>query len=136
MWGLLGICFVLSSNIVFIITTGTSTFVPYLAGILYSFAFTFFGCAMWATPGFVVPVYQLTTAYGMLSSLIASTIAITSISAGMIIDNFGYFLLLVFFITIFVVIILLIILLSVLEVVSENILLNVSGRSRIKSRIE
>ena len=54
----------------------------------------------------------------------------------MIIDNFGYFLLLVFFITIFVVIILLIILLSVLEVVSGNILLNVSGRSRIKSRIE
>ena len=81
MWGLLGICFAVSSNIVFIISrsTGTSTFVPYLDGILYSFAFTFFGCAMWATPGFVVPVYQLTTAYGMLSSLIASTIAFTSI---------------------------------------------------------
>ena len=63
MWGLLGICFAVSSNLVFIITTGTSTFVPYLGGILYSFAFTFFGCAMWATPGFVVPVYQLTTAY-------------------------------------------------------------------------
>ena len=136
MWGLLGICFAVSSNMVFVITTGTSTFVPYLGGILYSFAFTFFGCAMYATPGFVVPVYQLTTAYGMLSSLIASTIAFTNISAGMIIDSWGYLLLLFFFITIFVVIGLLIILLSILEVVSGNIQLNVYGKSRLKSRVE
>ena len=88
---------------------------------------------MYATPGFVVPVYQLTTAYGMLSSLIASTIAFTNIFAGMIIDSWGYLLLLFFFITMFVIISLLIVLLSVLEVFSENMLLNVPGKKRMKS---
>ena len=134
MWGLLGVFLAIISNLVFIITTSTSTFAPYLAAILYSFSYTFFGSAMWVTPGYIVPaVHQLTTAYGMLSSLIASTSVIANISAGVIIDHYGYLLLLFIFVITLVVIGLLSILLSVMEVVSGKVLLNGSGKSRMKS---
>ena len=134
MWGLLGVFLAIISNLVFIITTSTSTFAPYLAAILYSFSYTFFGSAMWVTPGYIVPaVHQLTTAYGMLSSLIASTSVIANISAGVVIDHYGYLLLLLTFVITLVVIGLLSILLSVMEVASGKVLLNGSGKSRMKS---
>ena len=133
MWGLVGISFAVFSNLIYIISTSTITFAPYLAVILYSFSFTFFGCAMYATPGYVVPEHQLTTAYGMLNSLHSSAVTLTNISAGLVIDNLGYLLLFFFFVIIFVVIGLLSILLSVMEVVSGNAELNVSGKTRMKS---
>ncbi len=134
LWGLLGVFLAIISNLVYIITTSTSTFAPYIAAIVYSFSFTFFGSAMWVTPGYIVPaVHQLTTAYGMLSSLIASTSVIANISAGVVIDHYGYLLLLLTFVITLVVIGLLSILLSVMEVASGKVLLNGSGKSRMKS---
>ena len=133
LWGLIGISFAVSSNVVYMITTSTNIFAPYLAAIMYSFSYTFFGCAMWATPGYIVPVYQLTTAYGMLSSFLSCAVTISNISAGVVIDHYGYLLYLLCFIIVFVVTGLLSILLSVMEVVSGNVLLNVSGKARMKS---
>ena len=133
MWGLIGISFAVSSNVIFIITTSTNTYAPYLAATMYSFSYGFFGSAMWATLGYIVPVHQLTTAYGMLSSLLASTTVISNISAGVIVDHYGYFLLMFMFVITLVVTGLLSILLSIMEVASGNVLLNVSGKSRMKS---
>ncbi len=133
MWGLLAISFAVSSNVVYIITTSSNTFAPYLAAIMYSFSYTFFGSAMYATPGFVVPVHQLTTAYGMITSTFSIIATASNVSGGVVIDHYGYLLYLFFFIIIFVVIGLLSILLSVMEIVSENAVLNVSGKTRMKS---
>ena len=133
MWGLIGISFAVSSNVIFIITTSTNTYAPYLAAIMYSFSYCFFGSAMWATLGYIVPVHQLTTAYGMLTSSIASTVSIANFSAGVIVDHYGYFLLFFMFVITLVVTGLLSILLSVMEVTSGNVLVNASGKSRMKS---
>ncbi len=132
MWGLIGISFAVTSNVVYIITTSSNTFAPYLAAIMYSFSYTFFGSAMWATPGYIVPVHQLTTAYGMISSLLSCTVTISNIFTGVVIDHYGYLLYLFSVIIILVVIGLLSILLSVMEIVSENAVLNVSGKTRMK----
>ena len=133
LWGLVGISFAVSSNLIYVITTSTVTFAPYIAVILYSFSFTFFGCAMYATLGYVVPEHQLTTAYGMLNSLHSFAVMLANISAGVVIDKWGYLMLCFFFIIIFIMTGLLSILLSVMEVVSGNVLLNVSGKTRMKS---
>ncbi len=134
MWGLLAISFAVTANLVYIITTGTSTFAPYIAAILYSFSFTFFGSAMWAAPGFVVPEYQLTTAYGILQSLLAIVVTANTITGVLVIDHYGYLMFSVLYIIIFFVSGLLSILLSVMEVVSGNdALLNVPGKARTRS---
>ena len=129
--GALGISCAVIANLVYIVTIGADTFVPYFSAILHSFSYTFFGSAMWAAPGFVIPVHQLTTAYGLLNSATSCTITIGNISLGIIIDYYGYLLYLSLFIMVFVLMGLLSILLSVMEVASGNRKLNVSGKSRM-----
>ena len=129
--GALGISCAVIANLVYILTIGADTFAPYLSAVLYSFSYTFFGSAMWAAPGFVIPEYQLTTAYGLFNSAFSCTITISNICSGIIIDYYGYLLYLSLFIMVFVLMGLLSILLSVMEVVSGDRKLNVSGESRM-----
>ena len=134
MWGMLAVSLAVTANSVYIITTSTSTFTPYLAGFVYSFSLTFFGSSMWAAPGFVVPEYQLTTAYGILQSLLAIVVTANTITGVLVIDHYGYLMFSVLYIIIFFVSGLLSILLSVMEVVSGNdALLNVPGKARTRS---
>ena len=131
-WGLLGICFAIASNVIYIFSRDIDTFAPYLAAVVYSISFTFFGSAMLVAVGYLVPQTQLTTAYGTLMSLIAFSITIINVSAGIIIDHGGYFFVETFLLIMLFIIFLLDIFLSLLEIVTGNVVLNVPGMKRMK----
>ena len=133
-WGLVGLGFAIASNILYIVS-GPSAFVPFLAATLSSCAFSFFGAAMWVTPGFIVEKHQITTAYGVTMSVYAVWISLVGLISGVIIDEFGYLMLLVFFVLILYFIVLLNLYVFVLDYCAEDQVLNVSGETRRKKHV-
>ena len=131
-WGLLGICFAIASNVLYIVSRDVDTFAPYLAAVVYSISFTFFGSAMWVAVGFLVPQTQLTTAFGMLMSLFALCTTIINVSAGIIIDHGGYLFVEIFLLIMLFIVFLLDIFLSLLEIITGNKVLNIPGMKRMK----
>ena len=133
-WGLIGIGFAIASNI-FYIVSGPSLFVPFLAATLSSCAYSFFGAAMWVTPGFIVEKHQITTAYGVTMSVLAVGISLVGLISGVIIDEFGYLVLLIFNVLILYFIVLLNLYVFVLDYCAEVQVLNVSGETRRKKHV-
>ena len=130
-WGLIGIGFAIASNILYIVS-GPSLFVPFLAATLSSCAFSFFGTAMWVTPGLIVEKHKVTTAYGVTLSVVALAVALVSVISGVIIDQFGYLVLFLFNVMVLFFTLLLNLYTFVLDCCAEKRVLNVSGISRRK----
>ncbi len=130
-WGSIGIGFAIASNILYIVS-GPSLFVPFLAATLSSCGFSFFGSAIWVTPGFIVEKHQITTAYGVAMSVYAIGSSVVGVISGVIIDEFGYLVLLVFNVLILFFTILLNSYVFMLDYCAEDQVLNVSGKTRRK----
>ncbi len=130
-WGLVGLGFAIASNILFI-ASGPSLFLPFLAATLSSCGCSFFGTAIWVTPGLIVEKHQITTAYGVMMSVYALGVALVGVISGVIVDEFGYLALLLFNVLILFFAILLNSYLFVLDYCAEDQVLNVSGKTRWK----
>ena len=130
-WGLIGLGFAIASNILYIVS-GPSVFVPFLAATLSSCAYSFFGTAIWVTPGFIVEKHQVTTAYGVSMSVYALSVSLISVISGVIIDKFGYLVLLICNVLMLFFAVLLNLYTFVLDCCAEKQVLNVSGKTRRK----
>ncbi len=128
-WGLVGLTFAIASNILYIVS-GPSLFVPFLAATLSSCAYSFFGTSIWVTPGFIVEKHQITTAYGVAMSVLAVGVSLIGVISGVIIDKFGYLVVLVFNVLILFFTILLNLYVFMLDCCAEDQVLNVSGKKR------
>ena len=76
-------------------------FMPFIAGITYSVAHSFFTNAMYPLPIFIVQEHQLTTAYSLFDvqySLAFAPWLISLRTSGFIIDYLGFLLLQIYFI--------------------------------------
>ena len=120
LWGLSGIILAISSNLINIGGLESDNYSPFVAAVLLSIAYTFVGTALWVTPGLVVPSHQVTTAFGIVSSLFAITFSVVGATSGIIIDHFGYLILLLFYLWLFAVIGLLNVTLLIFESLSEK----------------
>ncbi len=130
-WGLVGLGFAMASNILYIVS-GPSLFVPFLAATLSSCAYSFFGTSIWVTPGFIVEKHQITTAYGVSMSVYALSVSSISVISGVIIDKFGYLVLLISNVLLLFFAVLLNLYTFVLDYCAEDQVLNVSGKTRRK----
>lgn len=131
-WGIFGILFAILGNIATIIGERDDSFIPYIAALLYSMSFTFFGSAIWVAIGYLVAKHQLTTAYGLTLSFFAINLTVINLCFGVIIDHVGYLMLGILCISFLFIILLLNAYLSVAEVVNGNRVLNISGSLRKK----
>ncbi|XP_068613400.1 lysosomal dipeptide transporter MFSD1-like [Brachionichthys hirsutus] len=72
---------------------------PWIAMSLLGVSYSLLACALWPMVAFVVPNYQLGTAYGFMQSIQNLGLALISLASGAILDAKGYLLLEVFFCT-------------------------------------
>lgn len=70
---------------------------PYVCMILMGLAYSMLASSLWPIIAFVIPEYQLGTAYGIAQAVQNLGLAIVSILAGIIVDRGGYFMLEMFF---------------------------------------
>ena len=114
-WGLAGIVLVMLSQLINAGALESDVYVPYLAAVLTSVAYTFVGTALYVTPALLVANHHLTTAFGILSSLFSIMFSVIGVTAGIIIDHLGYLFLLLFYLLLLFVIGLLNIVLLIME---------------------
>ncbi|XP_022183884.1 major facilitator superfamily domain-containing protein 1 [Nilaparvata lugens] len=65
--------------------------------IMMGVSYSLLASALWPMIAFIIPEYQLGTAYGMAQALQNGGLAISILGAGMIVDSSGYFVLELFF---------------------------------------
>uniref|UniRef100_A0AAY4DZK8 Lysosomal dipeptide transporter MFSD1 n=1 Tax=Denticeps clupeoides TaxID=299321 RepID=A0AAY4DZK8_9TELE len=70
---------------------------PWIAMSVLGVSYSLLACALWPMVAFVVPEYQLGTAYGFMQSIQNLGLALISMAAGSILDSRGYLFLEVFF---------------------------------------
>jgi len=73
------------------------TYFPFIAMVLMGLAYSLLVCALWPLVAFIVPEYQLGTAYGIMQAIQNLGLAVISIMTGAIVDHAGYLMLEVFF---------------------------------------
>ena len=134
LWGLAGALLAVAAYLL-TLTSEMNAYIPYTSALIVSLSFTLFGTAMWVVPSFIVNKNQVTTAYGTLMSLYAVGVSVFGVTAGVVVDHSGYFVLLVFYVAILVTVSLSIVCLSLSEIYSNKRILNISGKDRRK-RIE
>ena len=133
LWGLLGVLLAVVSNVILFGGEGSNQLIPFLAAILNSISFTFFGNSMWVCVSFLVPKHQVTTAYGIAMSVYSLTLTITGLIAGVIIEHLGYLVLGILYLSMLCFAICCGVLLSLSELFSEGKkVLNISGKQRRK----
>ncbi|KAF5274952.1 hypothetical protein FQR65_LT04293 [Abscondita terminalis] len=71
---------------------------PYIGMVFMGIAYSLLASSLWPLVSLIIPEHQLGTAYGICQSIQNLGLAIGTIFAGMIIDNYGYLWLEVFFI--------------------------------------
>ena len=85
---------VIAAHLVFMFTY-VNSFVPVL---LVGLSLSLIYAALWPMVSMIVPSHQLATAYGLMQSFQNLGLAITNILVGLILENFGYFVLELFFV--------------------------------------
>ena len=133
-WGNIGIWMAIISNVLFI-GFGNDKFIPFLASTVISASFTFFASAVWVIPGFIVNKYQVTTAYGVLMSVYALLIAVIGVVTGVVIDRFGYLVLIIAYNIALFSVSLVFVSLSASELHMDRKIINISGKKRRKQHL-
>lgn len=72
---------------------------PYVAISIMGVAYSLLASALWPIAALIIPEYQLGTAYGFMQSIQNAGLAVITLLAGMIVDQFGYIWLEIFFIS-------------------------------------
>ena len=120
-------------------TSTRESYIPYLIGILYSVSYSFFEIAIWPVPALVIQKHQLATAFGFVYSLMSVGYTAISIIAGVIIDYAGYFFMSIYYLLLLYIVFIILITLWVMEVMSKESKINISGwkrRDRLKNEMK
>lgn len=72
---------------------------PYIGMVFMGTAYSLLASSLWPLVSLIIPEHQLGTAYGICQSIQNLGLAIGTIFAGMIVDNYGYLWLEIFFIS-------------------------------------
>ena len=134
-WAMLGVMFALSAHLTFIFSYG-QTFVPYIAGVLYSFSYTIIVPSLWSLPGFLVEANQAATAYGIVHCVYDLVISGLTVLTGLLVDEGGYFVLEIMFSLLLYLGMILIILLWIVDSTSHKPVINVHGHCGQEKAIE
>jgi len=70
---------------------------PYIAIITLGVAYSLLASALWPIAALVIPEYQLGTAYGLMQAIQNLGLALITLAAGSIVDDYGYYYLELFF---------------------------------------
>ena len=133
-WAQIGAVTGIVCHLMYATSTGES-YIPYLIGILYSVSFSFFGISMWPVPALIVQEHQLVTAYSFAKSSYSIGYTVISIITGIIIDYAGYFFMHIYYLLLLYILSIVIIILWVIEAMSKESKINISGwkrRNRLK----
>ncbi|XP_064393937.1 major facilitator superfamily domain-containing protein 1-like isoform X2 [Halichondria panicea] len=95
-WMNLGVVLTLGAHAMFAFLPATPIF-PYIIMIIMGLAYSLLACALWPLVSFIVPEYQLGTAYGIMQAVQNLGLAVVTYVAGAIVDSKGYLILEVFF---------------------------------------
>ncbi|CAH2243989.1 jg18512 [Pararge aegeria aegeria] len=106
------------------------TFVnPYVGVISLGISYSLLASGLWPLVAMVVPEHQMGTAYGICQAVQNLGLAVTIIFAGIIVDNYGYFMLELFFLGCLFVSLIAAVLIYILDSASEGVL-NLSPSAR------
>ena len=91
-WAMLGFITALAVHFTLIFSYG-QTFIPYIAGVLYSISYTIIVPSLWSLPGFLVEANQAATAYGIVHCACDLVMSGLTVLTGFLVDEAGYFVL-------------------------------------------
>ena len=122
----LGCCFftALPASLILTFSVGDS-YIPFVAGLLYSLSYTLGGPSFTALPALIIDKEYITTAYGILKSSYNASLSVIVYVTGLVIDTLGYFVLQAFFTHLIIVSTIVILIMIFLDAASDNPKLNV-----------
>ena len=127
LWTIGGIISGLIVHIVLLASNPGLTYVPYITGIIYSVSYTLIVASYWPIPGLIVDKNQVATAYGIVSGAINLYWGIVAIITGIIIDNLGYFVLELVYVSLMFLVLMVAVLVLVIDLASEKPLVTAPG---------
>ena len=127
LWTIGGIISGLIVHIILLASNPGLTYAPYITGIIYSVSYTLIIASYWPIPGLIVDKNQVATAYGIVSGAINLYWGIVAIITGIIIDNLGYFVLELVYISLMFLVLMVAVLVLVIDLVSEKPLVTAPG---------
>ncbi|XP_011403454.1 PREDICTED: major facilitator superfamily domain-containing protein 1-like [Amphimedon queenslandica] len=83
----------LSVHAIILLLRNRDYIVPFLAVSLYSIAYSFWAPSYMALPALLIKEDYITTAYGMISFSFNASLALMIYLTGLVVDNYGYFIL-------------------------------------------
>ena len=95
-WLMLGIISALAAHLTLLFCFG-QTFIPFIAGVLYSISYSIIVPSLWSVPGFLVEANQAATAYGIIQCAFDLVISGLTVLTGFLVDEAGYFVLEIMF---------------------------------------
>ncbi|XP_003387971.1 PREDICTED: major facilitator superfamily domain-containing protein 1-like [Amphimedon queenslandica] len=116
----------LPALLLFMFSNGDS-YIPFIAGILYSLSYTIIGPSLTALPAFIINKEFITTAYGIQKSLFNASFSLMAYVTGLTIDTLGYFVLQGLFTHCIIFCIDLTLIMIFIDVASKKPKLNISG---------
>ena len=128
LWAVFGVFLAIGAQALYVIGDGLMDFMPFIAGITYSVAYSFFTNAMYPIPIFIVQEHQLTTAYSLYNVQYCIAFSLISLTSGFIIDYFGFLLLQIYFIVLLFVIFALVLTAIIVDFTRYRRLLLVPGK--------
>ena len=127
LWTIGGIISGLIVHIILLASNPGLTYVPYITGTIYSISFTMINSAYWPIPGLIVDENQIATAYGINNSTSNLFWGLLAIVSGFIIDNFGYLVLELVYVSLMFLIVTVAVLVLVIDLTSEEPLVTAPG---------
>ena len=134
-WVMLGVITALAAHFTLIFGNG-QTFIPYIAGVLYSISYTIANPSLWSLPGFLVEANQAATAFGIIHCAYDLGTAVLTIVTGLLVDDAGYFVLEIMFSLLLYLGIISTILLWIVDSTAHKPVINVRGHCGQEKTIE
>ena len=133
-WAIVGLLIALSTHLMLMVSYG-QRLLPFIAGIMYSISYTLIGPSLIPLPALLVRENQVATAYGILKSTYNIVFSVLTIATGVLVDNVGYMILELFFTFLLYLTIMILVTLSIINWMSPEKKVNISGRRRRKKGI-
>ena len=127
LWTIGGIFSGLIVHIILLASNPGLTYVPYITGTIYSISYTLIAASYWPIPGLIVDKNQIATAYGINNATSSLFWGLLAIITGIIIDNFGYFVLELVYISLMFLVLMVAVLVLMIDLVSEEHLVTAPG---------
>ena len=134
-WAIVGLLIALCTHLMLMVSYGQKMF-PFIAGIMYSISYTLIGPSLIPLPALLVRDNQVATAYGILKSTYNFIFSVLTITTGVLVDNVGYMILELFFTFLLYLAIMILVILSLIDWISPNKKINMSGSGRRRQKKE